>query len=260
MDFVRKRFWVILPARLVRHLKKLRLSPLGVVPQHERRPRLICDYTFYGVNQDTVPLAPAEAMQFGYALLRILWILALANPIFGPVHMSKNDIKDGFYRLRLSPESILAMGLLLPLWDNEEPLVAFPLVLPMGWTESPPSFSAATETIADLANHSLQRDETLPPHRLEDKANTLPADYVDQSNTAVLGPLTPRDFLTQPVAYVDVYVDDLARSLSEPPPVSDVPLTVSTTGGPPSGSANTDSWSASLITSWVNPPAVKISV
>ena len=34
VDFVRKRFWVILPARLVRHLKKLRLSPLGVVPQH----------------------------------------------------------------------------------------------------------------------------------------------------------------------------------------------------------------------------------
>ena len=209
VNFVKKHFWTIVPARLVKHLKNLRLSPLGVVPQHERRPRLICDYTFYGVNQETHPLAPEEAMQFGKALSRVLERLAYANPRFGPVYMSKIDISDGFYRLRLTWESVVHMGLLLPKWENEEQMVAFPMVLPMGWTESPPAFCAATETIADLANWSLYGNETFPPHRLEELANTLPKDYTEPDDDSMQGPLSPRKFADAPIAYVDVYVDDI---------------------------------------------------
>ena len=60
---------------------------------------------------------------------------------------------------------------------GEEPLVAFPLVLPMGWSKSPPIFSTATETIAYLANERLM---ALPgsrnifstmQHALTNKAN-----------------------------------------------------------------------------------------
>ena len=36
VDFVLKKFWAVLPAKMVLGLADLRLSPLGVVPQHER--------------------------------------------------------------------------------------------------------------------------------------------------------------------------------------------------------------------------------
>ena len=63
--------WLVLPYHVLRHLPNLRISPMGVVPQHERRPRPIVDYSFSGVNQDTIHLAPCEAMQFGRALERL---------------------------------------------------------------------------------------------------------------------------------------------------------------------------------------------
>jgi hypothetical protein len=60
------------PAKLVWTEAELRLSPLGVLPQRDRRPRSIIDYSFYHINDDTVLMAPPEAMQFGKALWRIL--------------------------------------------------------------------------------------------------------------------------------------------------------------------------------------------
>ena len=209
LDYVKKKYWILLPARKVMDVPELRLSPLGCVPQHERRPRLICDYTFYGVNQVTSHEAPPEAMQFGKALERVLYLLSRADPRLGPVYLSKIDISDGFYRLRLTLSSVAPLGILLPTWEAEEPLVAFPLVLPMGWTESPPSFCATTETVADLANWSLQAGHAAPFHRLVELAATLPLDYTPLEDAQVQGPLTPRSFLDKPVEYVDVYVDDI---------------------------------------------------
>ena len=73
LDMVAKGQWVILPYNLlIKLLPNLRLSPPGVVPQRERRPRWICDYTWSDVNADTLPLAPYHAMQFGLALQRLL--------------------------------------------------------------------------------------------------------------------------------------------------------------------------------------------
>ena len=77
----------------------LRISPLGVAPQRDRRPRLIVDYTFSGVIADTLALAPKEAMQFGRALQRVLTTIVHANKKYGPVFLSKIDIADGFYRV-----------------------------------------------------------------------------------------------------------------------------------------------------------------
>ena len=165
VDMVRKKFWIVLPAAVVLAWDELRLSPLGVVPQHERRPRIICDYTYYGVNQDTSPDAPPEAMQFGRTLARVLERLAMANPRFGPVHMGKYDMSDGFYRLQLALNSVLPLAVMLPRMEDEDPLVALPLVVTMGWTEAPPSFSSTTETATDLANWDLERKVYLPPHR-----------------------------------------------------------------------------------------------
>ncbi len=149
---INKGQWVILPAKAVLHLPGLQLSPPGVVPQCGHCPCWICDYSWWGVNKDTLPLAAIEAMQFSWFLERILHEILFANPAHGPVHMIKLDISDGFYRIGLNIDDILKLGVFFPMLPGDKPLIAFPLVLPMGWTNSPPIFSTAMETIADIAN------------------------------------------------------------------------------------------------------------
>ena len=91
-------------------------------------------------------------MQFDHALDRILQEILLTNPAYGPVLMFKYDISDGFYHVNLNMEDIPKLGVDFPTMPGAGPLVAFPLVLPVGWKNSPPIFSTATEIIADLAN------------------------------------------------------------------------------------------------------------
>ena len=111
-----------------------------------------------------------DMMQFGKANERLMDVLARANPKFGPCYMYKVDISDGFYRVPLSTTGSLKLGVCLPALPDVpgEALVAFPLDLPMGWTESPPFFCAFTETACDLANQDLRKNVRAPPHPLED--------------------------------------------------------------------------------------------
>jgi len=222
LEFVRKGFWTLLPYRLVKQrlrakidgLKRLRVSPIGIVPQRERRPRLIVDYTYYGVNQETQPLSPKEAMQFGRALERILYKIRHANPRFGPVYLGKIDLADGFYRVWLSTSAIPDLAVAFPKYPDEEQLVALPLVLPMGWVDSPPAFCAATETVADLANN-LPYKTVLPSHPLEDLASTPPSEEAPVD----LPPDTPHREppslvpLQKPVRHNEVYVDDFVEAV-----------------------------------------------
>jgi hypothetical protein len=214
-DMINKGHWTLLPAAQVLHLRDLRLSPLGVVPQRDRRPRTISDYTFSNVNKDTSPLAPLEAMQFGRTLHRLLRHIIRANPRFGPVYLSKLDIADGFYRIWLLPRDVPKLGVLFPQCDGEEPLIGFPLALPMlGWIHSPPYFTAATETITDLANLATRTYSMAQPHTLEALAETQPPPIPVQSvcpnaSTATAVPRNaPRLVNATPLAIHDVYVDD----------------------------------------------------
>jgi hypothetical protein len=50
VDMINKGQWVLLPAHVVMADPNLRLNPLGVVSQLGRRPRTICDYSFFCVN------------------------------------------------------------------------------------------------------------------------------------------------------------------------------------------------------------------
>ena len=172
-DMMSRGQWLVLPYSAVKDLPGLRLSPPGVVPQRNRRPRWICDYSWWGINADTLPLAAKESMQFGHALDRILREILLADPTHGPVYLIKIDISDGFYRIALNIDDIPKLGVVFPTLPGEEPLVAFLLVLPMGWSNSPPIFSTATETIADLANERLTSNVDMPPHHLDDLAESI---------------------------------------------------------------------------------------
>ncbi len=90
----------------------------------------------------------------------------------------------------------------------------------MGWTNSPPIFSTAAETIADLANARLQQlDHTLPPHHLDDLANTIPlAPPSPPTDMSRLPPVSRDPSLphsTTPLAYTDVFVDDFVAAAQE---------------------------------------------
>ena len=218
---------MILPYHIIVTLfPHLRLSPPGVVPQRERRPRWICDYTWSGVNEDTLPLIPSHAMQFGNAIHRVLRHILLADPAYGPVAMIKLDIADGFYRINVAPSDIPRLGVVFPHKMSSQHLVALPLVLPMGWKNSPPGFCAATETSADIANQVLRSNIPQPHHPLSTLAASIP---VPRSTERISSPSTPSSdgatvtalptnvptesdpsikHLRDLLAYIDVYMDD----------------------------------------------------
>ena len=218
-DMVERATWVVLPYHRLRHVRNLRVSPMGVVPQHERRPRPIVDYSFSDVNTDTVKLAPNEAMQFGRALERIIRLVVLSNPRFGPVQFMKLDIADGFYRVWLRIDDVPTLAVAIPTLPGEAPMLALPLALPMGWTQSPPAFCAVTETIADLANQRLRQTTPVRPHPFDKLAATEATLSASPSlrpspNPSAL-PVLPLPAtnpllvpLQRPLRTVDVFVDD----------------------------------------------------
>ena len=172
------------------------------------------DYSFSDVNSETVLLAPAEAMQFGKALQRVMTRVVQAEPRYGHVHLAKIDIADGFYRVWLQTADVPKLGVVLPTSPGQPYLIAFPLTLPMGWVESPPYFTTLTETACDLANMHLRTRATKrvrsTAHRLEVVAATPPPDAVEAQGkdgpTRIMEHRAPLD--RPPVAAVDVYVDD----------------------------------------------------
>jgi hypothetical protein len=97
-----------------------------------------------------------------------------ADPRLGPVHLSKIDIADGFYRVWINATDVPKLGIMFMTSPGAEPLVGFPLVLPMGWMQSLPLFTTATETVADLANHQLALNAPCLAHRLDLLSETTP--------------------------------------------------------------------------------------
>ena len=166
-DMITKGYWVVLPYDLVKDIPNLRISPMGAVPQRERQPRTIVDYSFSGINQEAHRGAPPEAMQFCRALERVLRKVATADTAQGPLYLLKIDLSDGFYHVRLCAQDAPMLGVAFPVAPGEPLLTAIPLVLPMGWTESPPYFCTTTETIVDLANLYSHSMWDPPSHPLE---------------------------------------------------------------------------------------------
>jgi hypothetical protein len=158
--------------------------------------------------------APRESMQFGRALQRILTTLVHAHPRYGPVHLAKIDVADGFYRVWVQVDDVPKLGVVLPTAPGNPTLKAFPLALPMGWVESPPYLTALTETACDRANAMLSRHDSClqQEHRLEGVAATPPDDapgsHSQRRNVDTPAPPVLSGWGRPPVSKVDVYVDD----------------------------------------------------
>ena len=237
-EFITSKFWMVLPYQVVRDLPELQLSPAAVKDERDRKPRLLCDHSWYPVNETTLPHAPPEAMQFGGALHRIARTVRYSNPKYGPVYLAKHDIKDGFYRMFLRARDCPRLAIILPRYDDEEQLVAIPMSCTMGWTESPPTFSTMSETVTDITNNNVKRlGNEVKPHRLDAAASSLDdfraaaqdrgeddasasARLAAVSRSTATGP-TPDDvtiaappsnkILQRPVGDTDVFVDDFLQ-------------------------------------------------
>lgn len=98
--------------------------------------------------------------------------LVLAGPRHGPTHLIKVDIANGFYCIAIRSTGVPKLGIAYPGYADEPLLVAFPITLPMSWTNSPTLFCSATKTIADLANDAILNWRNPAPHQLDSIAST----------------------------------------------------------------------------------------
>ena len=235
-EFIENKFWMVLPYELVSDIPQLMLSPAAIKEERERKPRFLCDHSWQwgwgSVNDSTIPHAPHEAMQFGWALERLLCKIRHADPKFGPVRISKADIKDGFYRLFLNPSDCLRLSIVLPQYEGEPQLVGIPLACTMGWVQSPPTFCTMSETVCDISNAMInQSPASAPPHRMEKAASV--EDDLSYSRTPVQCRPDHNDYeempkedrqqllhdmappsntpLKMPLATTDVFVDDFLQ-------------------------------------------------
>jgi hypothetical protein len=95
-----------------------------------------------------------------------------ADPKYGPVYLSKHDIKDGFYWMFLKADDCIRLAIILPKYEGEPQLIAVPMAATMGWTELPPVFTVMSKTVADVTNRNFKAaPRSVLPHQLEEPAS-----------------------------------------------------------------------------------------
>ena len=115
-----------------------------------------------------------------------------------------------FIKFRLNSTCALKLTFPFPNLPLESKLAEIQKKLPMGWTESPPVFSVATETIFDLINVDLESSNSMTqPHPLEMIASTPVELNPYKPNPYSIKETSP---LRPPLACVDVDVDDCIKA------------------------------------------------
>ena len=139
----------------------------------------------------------------------LLWMIYHADCCIGPVYISKMDLSNRFYQFHLTPTGALSLATPFPNLPHEPKLVSMPTRLPMGWMQSPPTFSTGTKTIANLINEALETNHKIPaPHHLEAHSfwsMALLPSTLDPYPMLKTGPLQLS------LAYVNVFVDNFCK-------------------------------------------------
>jgi hypothetical protein len=176
------------------------------------------DYSYSGINEATISEAPDS---FGNALNRFLQRLQCADTRNGDIYLGKTDVADAFMLVWISLATIPSLGTILPTYANEEPLIAFPILLPMGWVDSPNYLCTVTETATNLANAHFDANAlAVSPHHLATLVDswppplepcTIPTPSAPSSippppSTHSQGPLQRK------LNYIDVYMDDFLHA------------------------------------------------
>ena len=159
---------------------QLKISPVAMIPHKSKKYRCILDlsFTLYdkgvaytSVNDTTIKKAPQESMaQLGLCLKRLIAVMADNYNPQKPFMFSKLDIKDGFWRMRVSNEEAwnfcYVLPTIKPISNDDDIEIVVPNSLQMGWCESPPLFCTGTETARDIIQ-KISEDTNLPHHRFE---------------------------------------------------------------------------------------------
>jgi hypothetical protein len=194
--------------------KNLKISPIAAIPHKSRGFRMILDLShgvqlrdvrFPSVNEATNPtVAPTDAMaELGNVLPRLIYAVATAADIRGPILFSKLDIKDGYWRMVVPADDEWHFAYVLPKLHPDEPTqLVVPSSLQMGWCDSPAYFCAASETARDVAEDLIARPQgSLAEHPLEGyliRPQDWPDDTIDQT----------ADKFTR---LLEVYIDDFIQ-------------------------------------------------
>ena len=135
----------------------VKVSPVAMIPHKTRSYRTILDLSFNlmidgkklpSVNECTIPTAPQHSMkELGRVLERLVSLMAVAPSNSPDFRFSKLDIKDGFWRVKVTEQDSWIFCYVLPpkIINGNVSLDDIRIVVPdslqMEWTESP-SFSA----------------------------------------------------------------------------------------------------------------------
>ena len=103
----------VFPLESVNALHNLWISPIAVIPQVGRRPRLIFYFAWSRINDVSKRLALMEAMRFRGVLQRILKQVLPVDPRLGPVCPIKVDLADTYMRLWVRMEDISSVALFI---------------------------------------------------------------------------------------------------------------------------------------------------
>ena len=146
----------VFPLEAVTFIQNLWLLPVAFIPQVGRRPRLIFDFTWIGLNNIAERLAHMDTMRFGCALQRTFKQVLNAEPHLGQVYLRKVDLADAYMRLWVRMEDVLSVAFLIPKKiPSDTQLVGLHLSLPMGYIDGATYFFMATETVSELANETI---------------------------------------------------------------------------------------------------------
>jgi hypothetical protein len=195
--------------------KNLKISPIAVVPQVNRRGRIILDLSFpvyqnvagvmtvtqQSVNDSTVLQAPSQSVkEIGKVLPRLLQFMHDTDPGLH-ILFSKLNISDGFWRLIVRCADSFNFAYVLPQLAGEPTRIVVPSAVQMGWVESPTLFCTVTESARDVTQLLIDNQTLLPYHSLENKIKIQ---------------AVPRRARTAtPTALLQVYVDDFCHATTE---------------------------------------------
>ena len=195
--------------------KNLKISPVAVVPQVNRRGRIILDLSFpvyqdidgvmtvtqKSVNDSTVLQAPSQSVkEIGKVLPRLLQFMHDTDPGLH-ILFSKLDISDGFWRLIVRLADSFNFAYVLPQHAGEPTRIVVPSAVQMGWVESPTLFCTVTESARDVTQLLVDNQTPLPHHALEDKIK--------------IQAVPPRARTGTPTTLLQVYVDDFCHATTE---------------------------------------------
>jgi hypothetical protein len=205
--------------------KNLKVSPIAVVPQRNRRGRMILDLSFAvkrsrargrkrsrgndvilqeSVNDSTVRLAPDKPVkELGNVLPRLLDFMKEV-PAEEHIHFSKLDLADGYWRMIVEEDARWNFAYVMPGAPGAPIQVVVPSALQMGWNESPAYFCATTETTRDVAQSWIDQGTHKPNHPME--TFTMPAEPARHQSSE--GPAHQMSA---------VYVDDFLSAAVEQP-------------------------------------------